>query len=240
MQAEYDVILSQMITRFPEDKFHENVHATFFPPLSSFSDFEPGVVHESPTLRGGPVLGGTCFGGMFEIVNSPLTRAQTRILTLKAIGLSISQVKTELHVSEPTIRTHHKAILQTLGANSLAGAVATAFQGEASFFFPYVYGKFEGEMTKAQKPIVEGLVQGLNLSEIAVRQYLSLATVRTHVKNINVRLDMPANHHVNLISLANLTDVIIERGSDAEAILEYCDSGHFAIAADTPSTPNVA
>jgi DNA-binding CsgD family transcriptional regulator len=53
-----------------------------------------------------------------------LSRRQLEVLRLVAVGANASQIAAELSISEATVRTHVKNILERLGANNRAHAVA--------------------------------------------------------------------------------------------------------------------
>lgn len=56
----------------------------------------------------------------------PLTRKETRVLTLLAEGYSNSAMAEKLFISDSTVRTHLRNINAKLGANSRTQAVAIA------------------------------------------------------------------------------------------------------------------
>jgi DNA-binding CsgD family transcriptional regulator len=57
---------------------------------------------------------------------APLSERQLEVLRLVAVGANASQIAAELSISETTIRTHVKNILERLGAHNRAHAVALA------------------------------------------------------------------------------------------------------------------
>jgi DNA-binding CsgD family transcriptional regulator len=57
---------------------------------------------------------------------APLSRRQLDVLRLVAVGANASQIASELSISEATVRTHVKHILDRLGAHNRAHAVALA------------------------------------------------------------------------------------------------------------------
>jgi DNA-binding CsgD family transcriptional regulator len=61
-----------------------------------------------------------------EGLDAPLSARQLDVLRLVAVGANASQIAAELSISEATVRTHVKHILERLGANNRAHAVALA------------------------------------------------------------------------------------------------------------------
>jgi DNA-binding NarL/FixJ family response regulator len=65
-----------------------------------------------------------------------ITPRQLEVLRLLDSGMRVHQIKAELNLSEPTVRTHVRAILRAFGAGSqleaLHKARALGFVGEAS------------------------------------------------------------------------------------------------------------
>lgn len=59
---------------------------------------------------------------------SPLSNRQLDVLRLVAVGANASEMAAELSISEATIRTHVKNILERLGAHNRAHAVALAMK----------------------------------------------------------------------------------------------------------------
>lgn len=57
---------------------------------------------------------------------APLSERQLDVLRLVAVGANASQIAAELSISEATVRTHVKHILDRLGAHNRAHAVALA------------------------------------------------------------------------------------------------------------------
>ena len=57
---------------------------------------------------------------------SPLSNRQLDVLRLVAVGANASEMASELSISEATVRTHVKHILERLGAHNRAHAVALA------------------------------------------------------------------------------------------------------------------
>lgn len=65
-----------------------------------------------------------------EIARGPLSRRQLDVLGLVATGASAAQIASELSISEATVRTHVKNVLERLGAHNRAHAVAIAMTSE--------------------------------------------------------------------------------------------------------------
>lgn len=61
-----------------------------------------------------------------EPARTALSQRQLDVLRLVAVGANASQIASELSISEATVRTHVKHILERLGANNRAHAVALA------------------------------------------------------------------------------------------------------------------
>ncbi len=68
-------------------------------------------------------------------------------------------------------------------------------------------------ITKREKQILQCLAEGMKSNEIAQKLFISLATVHTHRKNINNKLNAKSNFQLaimaielNLISLNNWQD----------------------------------
>jgi PAS domain S-box-containing protein len=59
-------------------------------------------------------------------VRGTLSSRQLEVLSLVAVGANAAQIATELSISEATVRTHVKNILERLGAHNRAHAVAIA------------------------------------------------------------------------------------------------------------------
>lgn len=74
-----------------------------------------------------PVKGDTFIGQpvppMFK-----LSRREMQCLTLMADGLSNAQIGAELHISDHTAKFHVNSVLNKLGADNRAGAVARALR----------------------------------------------------------------------------------------------------------------
>ena len=58
----------------------------------------------------------------------PLTARETSVLTLIARGYTNSQIAQSLGISENTVKTHVRAILDALGATSRTAALVIALQ----------------------------------------------------------------------------------------------------------------
>ncbi|MSE18557.1 DNA-binding response regulator, partial [Pantoea agglomerans] len=66
------------------------------------------------------VLGGqTAFPVMDDEPELPLTQKERQILALLASGLSNLQIAAQLHISNKTVSTHKKNILEKTGARSV-------------------------------------------------------------------------------------------------------------------------
>lgn len=196
---------------YPET--NDNMYATFFPIPSGKSSYKVGIVHEATQLNRGPVLGGTRFGGIFEIAQSPLSTSETRILALRSVGVLTGRLCAELSLSEATIRTHQKRLIHKLGVSSMAEAVATAFCGEEPFFIPSVRGETIENITPRQKRVIQGIAQGLNTVEVARTLQLSQSTVRCHIKNAYVEMRIPGDNFISLVTLAHLTDAVFSHNN---------------------------
>jgi DNA-binding CsgD family transcriptional regulator len=61
-----------------------------------------------------------------EEVRGPLSPRQLDVLRLVALGANAAKIATELSISEATVRTHVKNVLERLGAQNRAHAVALA------------------------------------------------------------------------------------------------------------------
>ena len=64
--------------------------------------------------------------GPAEAEDESLSPRQLDVLRLVALGANASQIATELSISEATVRTHVRNVLERLGANNRAHAVAIA------------------------------------------------------------------------------------------------------------------
>jgi ATP/maltotriose-dependent transcriptional regulator MalT len=57
-------------------------------------------------------------------LENPLTKREIEILNRLSTGLPISQIASNLHISNNTIKTHLKNVYKKLGADSRENAVA--------------------------------------------------------------------------------------------------------------------
>ena len=195
-------------------KYDRTVYASYFD-VQDVTGQTPGLVHEEVKIGDGEVLSGTRFGGVFEVAGSPLTKGQTRVLAMIAMGVRPYEIAESEYVSILTVRTHVRNIGVRLGTTSIAGAVNQAFAGPNAFFQTVEYGEPINELTAAQKRIVKTFVGSSSVSrDVAKELGLSHATVATHIKDVNRILMLSGDNHVSITAMAHLTDTVIDHSND--------------------------
>lgn len=195
--------------------YERTVHASFFNAYD-ITGKEAGLVHEEERITDGKILAGTRFGGTFEIIDGPLTKTQTRILGMLAMGVNVSEVAELTSTSINTVRTHIKLASMVLGTGSIAASVNRAFSGPNAFFVPVEYGGMIPEISMGQRRIIaEYIANPTNREELADKLQLSPATVTTHFKHIYDRLEVAGDHHVSIVTMAHLTDTVINHAEGA-------------------------
>ncbi len=195
---------------YAPNEYDAAVYVTSFGQKGISPHYEAGIVHEHERLANGRVLGGMRFGGMFDIVDSPLSLAETRVLALRTVGLSVCLLADRLSVSEDTVRTQQRNLKRKLNATTMATAVTTAFSGEAPFFSPCLLGRVNSEITSSEKRIIKCLAEGSDISEIAISQSCKPTTIRTHIKHAYEKIGVAGDYYLSLVALAHLTDGVFQ------------------------------
>jgi DNA-binding CsgD family transcriptional regulator len=187
-----------------------DIEMTRFPAPEASPAHRPFIGYEGGNLKPSPVIVGGYFGGIFLVHNSPLSPTQTRVLALRAIGLTSEDVSRVLEISEHTVATQTKRLRRHLGATSIMGAMATAFSGNESFFRTLSVGKFEGTLTLAEKDILTRLSFGESIPEIAGERGSTQQTARTQIRDMQ-RKSLPGVYLPSLVSMAHLTDAVFDQ-----------------------------
>ncbi len=115
-----------------------------------------------------------------------LTERELDILRLLARGATNREIARSLVLSEHTVKTHVHHILEKLGAENRAQAVARAVH--LGLIPPHRNAGHHGTLTERELEILRLLVRGATNREIAQALAISEHTVKTHVHHILEKL----------------------------------------------------
>ena len=105
------------------------------------------------------------------------------MVTLIARGADTEAIATELHLSVATVRAHTSRVLTAYGVATRTALLARLFERPVRPVRP-------GDLTPRQVEVAELVAVGSSNAEIAGSEFLSEATVKTHISRILAKLGL--------------------------------------------------
>lgn len=136
-----------------------------------------------------------------------LSFTEQEVLALIAQGLSNDAVATELGIGKATFKAHHKSIASKLGVRERTEMVREVYDlgGQIPFRVIAAY-----RLSERQEQIGRMIAEGRTNEEIGRTLYLTLNSVKTHVRNLMRKLRVGDRTHAATI-LYGCVDPTYER-----------------------------